>query len=677
MTQRRVSKLQEQIGNSPAVLCAAFSPETTEGRHFLATGGTDHRVLVCTVRDTIQRQVPLVGHQSAVTAVAFGPPKTNPGLVIGGTIAGELRVWDLPQSQEKKAFVGQGGHKGEVTAVETHPFGEFFVTASEDGNLKVWDLRKKTCLQTYKNLEGKKSGVPRIDAVRFSPDGRMVASGNADGSLCIWDLTAGKRRNRIVHHRAGVTSLDFHPQELIIAGGCAGGVVSYWDMENWNLLGQSCHTPREPVRKMVFSPCGNALLSTTDSGLDVWDWPSNGVNCECKLRDRIPFDWKVVGAVAAVQDAKQELYVASFAANPPPSSVSVYSVHLSSVAPFSDAAEPAGRREPSGNVVGIPVRTPASNPDEAYPPPSGVAKSAEWPPQNEGGREQVPPVLAKRNSSTPNTRQPAADPQKPFAPRFDAFSPGAPAPDNRKAVANRIAGMSALPSSEGPSALEIARTAHRSPPPAAQPPAAGPLVPVVPSMPVGVCTPDAREARGPVSVAEEAVQAVRKGLDEGPVVQGILLSRLTHLSVVNSLWAEDSSKPLASEHLSANSDPTLWADIMNQLPQAQVKRQLTAPVCSPLLEMAAALLSERYLDWVQAAVRGVRVMYSILQGPLTRALQGRTDDVIRAEHHRVCHVRLKDCRDRIRVLHERPGITAELRAECSSLLQELKRLPAV
>eukprot|EP00756_Hemistasia_phaeocysticola_P044173 Hpha_TRINITY_DN17782_c0_g1::TRINITY_DN17782_c0_g1_i1::g.46333::m.46333/K18643/KATNB1; katanin p80 WD40 repeat-containing subunit B1 len=317
--QRKVSKLQEQIGNSPAVLCAAFSPETTDGRRLLATGGTDHRVLVCTVRDAYQRQVPLVGHQSPVTAVAFGPPSSNPGLIIGGTSAGQLRVWDLPKSQEKKAFVGQGGHKGEVTAVETHPFGDFFVTSSDDGNLKVWDLRKKTCLQTYKNLEGKASGIPRIEAVRFSPDGRMVASGNADGSLCIWDLTAGKRRQRITHHSNPVTSIDFHPQELIVAGGCAGGLVSYWDMESWELLGQSSRTPREPVRKMAFSPCGNALLSATDSGLDVWDWPRVPAE-ECKLRDRVVVNWRAIGAVTTTPAG--ELYVASFAANPPPSSVS-------------------------------------------------------------------------------------------------------------------------------------------------------------------------------------------------------------------------------------------------------------------------------------------------------------------------------------------------------------------
>lgn len=44
------------------------------------------------------------------------------------------------------------GHRTACSAVEFHPYGEFFASGSVDTNLKIWDLRRKSCIQTYKAL---------------------------------------------------------------------------------------------------------------------------------------------------------------------------------------------------------------------------------------------------------------------------------------------------------------------------------------------------------------------------------------------------------------------------------------------------------------------------------------------------------------------------------------------
>lgn len=66
------------------------------------------------------------------------------------------------------------GHRSSCTAVEFHPFGEFFASGSMDTNLKIWDIRKKECIHTY---EGHTRG---ISTIRFTPDGRWVVSGGFD-----------------------------------------------------------------------------------------------------------------------------------------------------------------------------------------------------------------------------------------------------------------------------------------------------------------------------------------------------------------------------------------------------------------------------------------------------------------------------------------------------------------
>ena len=67
-----------------------------------------------------------------------------------------------------------------------HPYGEFFASGSVDTNLKIWDIRRKSCIQTYK---GHTKGVRQIV---FSPDGRWVVSGGDDGVVKLWDLTMGR-----------------------------------------------------------------------------------------------------------------------------------------------------------------------------------------------------------------------------------------------------------------------------------------------------------------------------------------------------------------------------------------------------------------------------------------------------------------------------------------------------
>ena len=77
------------------------------------------------------------------------------------------------------------GHRSNCTAVEFHPFGEFFASGSSDTNLRIWDIRKKGCIHTYK---GHTRG---ISTIKFSPDGRWVVSGGLDNVvkvLCASDI---------------------------------------------------------------------------------------------------------------------------------------------------------------------------------------------------------------------------------------------------------------------------------------------------------------------------------------------------------------------------------------------------------------------------------------------------------------------------------------------------------
>lgn len=57
------------------------------------------------------------------------------------------------------------GHRSNCISVDFHPFGEFFASGSLDTNLKIWDIRRKGCIHTYK---GHTRG---INAIKFSQMG--------------------------------------------------------------------------------------------------------------------------------------------------------------------------------------------------------------------------------------------------------------------------------------------------------------------------------------------------------------------------------------------------------------------------------------------------------------------------------------------------------------------------
>lgn len=69
------------------------------------------------------------------------------------------------------------GHRSNCISLDFHPFGEFFASGSLDTNLKIWDIRRKGCIHTYK---GHTRGV---NAIRFTPDGRWVVSGGEDNTV--------------------------------------------------------------------------------------------------------------------------------------------------------------------------------------------------------------------------------------------------------------------------------------------------------------------------------------------------------------------------------------------------------------------------------------------------------------------------------------------------------------
>ncbi|XP_020878157.1 uncharacterized protein LOC110227631 isoform X2 [Arabidopsis lyrata subsp. lyrata] len=135
MNTKRAYKLQEFVAHSAAVNCLKIGRKSSR---VLVTGGEDHKVNLWAIGNP-NAILSLYGHSSGVDSVTFD---ASEGLLAAGAASGTIKLWDLEEAK--------------------------------DTNLKIWDIRKKGCIHTYK---GHTRGV---NVLRFTPDGRWTVSGGKD-----------------------------------------------------------------------------------------------------------------------------------------------------------------------------------------------------------------------------------------------------------------------------------------------------------------------------------------------------------------------------------------------------------------------------------------------------------------------------------------------------------------
>ncbi|KHN00752.1 Notchless protein like [Glycine soja] len=167
-------------GHAEAVLSVAFSPD---GRQ-LASGSGDTAVRFW----DLTTQTPLytcTGHKNWVLSIAWSP---DGKYLVSGSKTGELICWD-PQTGKS---LGNPliGHKKWITGISWEPVHlnapcRRFVSASKDGDARIWDVSLKKCVMC---LSGH---TLAITCVKWGGDG-VIYTGSQDCTIKVWETTQGK-----------------------------------------------------------------------------------------------------------------------------------------------------------------------------------------------------------------------------------------------------------------------------------------------------------------------------------------------------------------------------------------------------------------------------------------------------------------------------------------------------
>ncbi|MCI0634101.1 MAG: WD40 repeat domain-containing protein [Actinobacteria bacterium] len=142
------------------------------------------------------------------------------------------------------------------------------ITASEDGELAVWDLRNGEKTRTLRIETG-------LHALALSPDDHTAAVG-IDGGIQLVDLPSGAVRTATGSLSGRPTWLLFSPKGDTVVSTNLDGTVTLWDVGS--------ATPRETLRghwnsvqQPVFSPDGETLYTASHDGSAIaWDMTGEG-----------------------------------------------------------------------------------------------------------------------------------------------------------------------------------------------------------------------------------------------------------------------------------------------------------------------------------------------------------------------------------------------------------------
>jgi WD40 repeat protein/tetratricopeptide (TPR) repeat protein len=141
--------------------------------------------------------------------------------------------------------------------------GARLVTASRNGDVKIWDLATGAEQRSMRF-------APNLRCVALSHDDRLIATGGTDGLVVVFDAKSGERVFALAGHRSYVYGVTFIDDSRTLATSSWDGTVRFWDM----VSGQERMTlpaHRAGLWSLAFSPDGRTMVTASrDHTARLW-----------------------------------------------------------------------------------------------------------------------------------------------------------------------------------------------------------------------------------------------------------------------------------------------------------------------------------------------------------------------------------------------------------------------
>ncbi|MFL5352994.1 AAA family ATPase [Archangium sp.] len=203
------------------------------------------------------------GHEGGVRGCAV----TRDGLrVLSASEDGTLKVWDVKTGQPLATL---RGHRGEVLGCAVTGDGRRAVSASRDGSLKAWDAETGQCIATLYGHTGP------AWACAVTEEGRRVVSASSDETLRVWDLETQSCLATLRGHAGWVTDCVVTRDGRRAISASRDGTLRVWDLEAQSCLATLRGHAGWVTGCAVAEDGRRAVSASSDGTLRVWDLETN------------------------------------------------------------------------------------------------------------------------------------------------------------------------------------------------------------------------------------------------------------------------------------------------------------------------------------------------------------------------------------------------------------------
>jgi WD40 repeat protein len=164
------------------------------------------------------------------------------------------------------------GHTKEVTGLDFSSDGTLLATASDDNNIRLWEVASGKSMRTL-DLNKEFDGGPQD--VKFVPKSPLVA-GITQTQLWVWNALTGVKQKALKVQSNIFNSLEnlaFSSDGTLVAVSVSNGSTQVWNVADWSLL----HTVKNKAfmvmgGSLAFSPDGQVLATTSLNSAKIWLW---------------------------------------------------------------------------------------------------------------------------------------------------------------------------------------------------------------------------------------------------------------------------------------------------------------------------------------------------------------------------------------------------------------------
>ncbi|OAJ44925.1 hypothetical protein BDEG_28105 [Batrachochytrium dendrobatidis JEL423] len=198
----------------------------------------------------------------AYSKSVFATAATNSGVIL----------WDLRKSSKEKLDRVITEHARAVNRISFHPTDPLLLTASQDGSVKLWDLRIKGVARH--TFDGRAESVRDV---QFVPTGVFeFAAAFENGSVQKWDIrnTSQYERKWNAHNGLALT-IDWSSNGRFLASGSRDRVIKVWDTKSENRKAIHNIPTSAPVSRLKWRPGFSTQLAScalsADNRVHIWD----------------------------------------------------------------------------------------------------------------------------------------------------------------------------------------------------------------------------------------------------------------------------------------------------------------------------------------------------------------------------------------------------------------------